>query len=361
MLYRKTNFIYFMKHDVYICYSSKDEDFAVKLYNELERNSVKCWYAPESIDMGKKWGGEIMRALENCKTLLFILSKSSNESDQVLTELETAKELKIPIIPVKMEDVDLSYDIKYFIRSHQCFEAQNVDFKTAASKIIKSLKGHLNIPQKPTNKQGDGKEAIIGEKETVKTSKDSGGEGNDNSEAETNDKKKYLEQNLAIETAGGVATALAEKGSVLPFELKEIFSTAVDNQPSVEVNLLYGNSEKASECKSFGRFHFDDIPPAKKGIPQIEITINIENDGQVFVQAEDLGTGEKKHSKMGSVSIVDKSSKPESLITSCTKCGAKARIKNGIPSGKSIKVKCPKCSHQYKVTNSIFGVFTSEL
>ena len=350
-----------MKHDVFICHSSKDREFAEFLVDKLIDSSINCWISTRNIDTGKKWAGEIMRALENSKTLLFILSKSSNESDQVLTELETAKELKIPIIPVKVEDVYLSYDIKYFIRSHQCFEAQNVDFNTAASEILKSLKGHLNIPIKPADKQEEGKEAKTEKNETKKSSKDNAGEKNDNPEKQTNDTTKYLEQNLAIETIGGVATVLAEKGSALPFEYKQTFSTAADNQPKVEIHLLYGNRNLAVDCKSMGNFVFDKIPPAKKGIPQIEITIEIKEDGRVFIEAEDLGTGNKRWSKMGSVPVVGKSSSPEPFIVSCTKCGAKARIKNGIPSNTSIKVKCPKCSHQYKVTNSILGVFTSEL
>jgi chaperonin GroEL len=85
-----------------------------------------------------------MKALEHSKTLLYILSKHSNDSDQVLTELETAKDNKIPIIPIIIEEVNLSYEIKYFIRSHQWIDAQNTAFEDIICEAVNSVKGYLN-------------------------------------------------------------------------------------------------------------------------------------------------------------------------------------------------------------------------
>ncbi len=130
--------------DTFICHSSKDQEFAKNLVVKLEENNIDCWIAPRNIAAGKKWAGEIMKALDQSKTLLFILSNHSNDSDQVLTELETAKDSKIPIIPIIIEDVNLSYAIKYFIRSHQWIDAQNATFAEVVSEVIQSVKEHLN-------------------------------------------------------------------------------------------------------------------------------------------------------------------------------------------------------------------------
>lgn len=144
-----------MNPDLFICHSSKDKEFADQLVIKLEESSIQCWIAPRNIQAGKKWAGEIMRALDHSKTLLFILSKSSNESDQVLTELETAKDGKIPIIPIIVEDVDLSYDVKYFIRSHQWIDAKNSSADKVVREVLNSLEGHGILVEHP----GSGVEA----------------------------------------------------------------------------------------------------------------------------------------------------------------------------------------------------------
>jgi len=195
-----------------------------------------------------------MRALENCKTLLFILSKDSNDSDQVLTELETAKDRRIPIIPVKIEDVDLSYDIKYFIRSHQWIDAKNATFEVTYSNVIKSLKGHLNIRGNVDSVAGkdEGHQPPEKEKKAVRQNNNTANNKNDATDNKSGDKTFYLKQNLGIETSGGVLTVLVEAGTKLPHTNKQTFSTAVDNQPSIEVHILSGNRNLASDCRSLG-------------------------------------------------------------------------------------------------------------
>ena len=357
-----------MKPDVFICYSSQDESFANKLFETLERDSVKCWFAPKSILPGQKWGGEIMRALENCKTLLFILSKDSNDSDQVLTELETAKDRRIPIIPVKIEDVDLSYDIKYFIRSHQWIDAKNATFEVTYSNVIKSLKGHLNIRGNVDSVAGkdEGHQPPEKEKKAVRQNNNTANNKNDATDNKSGDKTFYLKQNLGIETSGGVLTVLVEAGTKLPHTNKQTFSTAVDNQPSIEVHILSGNRNLASDCRSLGTFQLKGIHPAKKGIPQIEIELHIREDGMVSATGKDLETKNAHLKKMGMVDVTESVQKQESLqkptVVECPKCKAKARLKDGIPLDKTVIVKCPKCSHKFKVQNSsFFGLIYSEL
>ena len=100
---------------------------------------------------------------------------------------------------------------------------------------------------------------------------------------------------LGIETMGGVCTKLIERNTTIPVKKSQIFSTAADNQTSVEVNVLQGEREMAAANKSLGRFHLDGIAPARRGVPQIEVTFDIDANGIVNVSAKDLGTGQEQH------------------------------------------------------------------
>ena len=100
---------------------------------------------------------------------------------------------------------------------------------------------------------------------------------------------------LGIETLGGVFTKLIERNTTIPTKKSQVFSTAADNQTSVEVNVLQGEREMASYNKSLGRFHLDGIAPARRGVPQIEVTFDIDANGIVNVSAKDLGNGKEQH------------------------------------------------------------------
>ncbi len=99
---------------------------------------------------------------------------------------------------------------------------------------------------------------------------------------------------LGIETLGGVCTKIIERNTTIPTKKSQIFSTAADNQPSVEVNVLQGEREVARANKSLGTFHLDGIPAAPRGVPQIEVTFDIDANGIVHVSAKDLGTGKEQ-------------------------------------------------------------------
>ena len=99
---------------------------------------------------------------------------------------------------------------------------------------------------------------------------------------------------LGIETLGGVCTRLIERNTTIPTKKSQVFSTAADNQPSVEINVLQGEREFARDNKSLGRFILSDIPPAPRGVPQIEVTFDIDANGIVNVSAKDLGTGKEQ-------------------------------------------------------------------
>ena len=100
---------------------------------------------------------------------------------------------------------------------------------------------------------------------------------------------------LSIETMGGVATRLIERNTTIPTKHSQIFSTAADNQTAVDINVVQGERQFARDNKSLGQFRLDGIPPARRGMPQIEVTFDIDANGIVNVSAKDLGTGKEQH------------------------------------------------------------------
>jgi molecular chaperone DnaK len=99
---------------------------------------------------------------------------------------------------------------------------------------------------------------------------------------------------LGIETLGGIMTPLIERNTTIPTKKSEIFSTAADNQPSVEIHVLQGERKMAGDNKTIGKFHLDGIPPAPRGRPQIEVTFDLDANGILNVNAKDLGTGKEQ-------------------------------------------------------------------
>ncbi len=100
---------------------------------------------------------------------------------------------------------------------------------------------------------------------------------------------------LSIETMGGIATKLIERNTTIPTKKSQIFSTAADNQTAVDIHVVQGEREFARDNKTLGQFRLDGIPPARRGVPQIEVTFDIDANGIVNVSAKDIGTGREQH------------------------------------------------------------------
>ncbi len=119
---------------------------------------------------------------------------------------------------------------------------------------------------------------------------------------------------LSIETMGGVATRLIERNTTIPTKKSQIFSTAADNQTAVDIHVVQGERQFARDKKSLGQFRLDGIPPARRGVPQIEVTFDIDANGIVNVSAKDLGTGKEQH-----ITITSGSNMSESEIDKAVK------------------------------------------
>ena len=119
---------------------------------------------------------------------------------------------------------------------------------------------------------------------------------------------------LGIETLGGVTTKLIEKNTTVPTKKSQVFSTAADNQPAVSIHVLQGEREMAQDNKTIGRFELTDLPPAPRGVPQIEVTFDLDANGILHVSAKDLGTGKEQ-----SIRITASSGLTEAEIEKMTK------------------------------------------
>ena len=129
---------------------------------------------------------------------------------------------------------------------------------------------------------------------------------------------------LGIETMGGIFTKIIERNTTIPTKKSQIFSTAADNQPSVDIHVLQGEREMAADNKTIARFELGGIPPAPRGVPQIEVTFDIDANGIVHVSAKDKGTGKEQ-----SVTITASSNLSEEQIQSAIKDAEKFAAEDG--------------------------------
>ncbi len=135
---------------------------------------------------------------------------------------------------------------------------------------------------------------------------------------------------LGLETLGGIATKLIERNTTIPTKKSQIFSTAADNQPSVEIHVLQGEREMAAHNKTLGRFRLDGIAPAPRGVPQIEVTFDIDANGIVNVSAKDLGTGKEQNITITASTNLSKEDIEKAVKDAENYASEDAKIKEGI-------------------------------
>ena len=125
----------------FICHSSKDAAIAQRIVEKLESNGISCWIAPRNIPPGLTYSASIINGIKNAAFFIFIFTKSSNESDAVINEIENASALKIRIIPLKMDDLAYSDSLEYYLRSKQAINAFNRSLDTAVAELVQ----HINV------------------------------------------------------------------------------------------------------------------------------------------------------------------------------------------------------------------------
>ena len=134
--------------DIFISYSSKDEQLANNMCTAFEKEGLSCWIAPRNIQVGKEYGGEIIKGIEGCKVFFLCLSKSSNESQHVLREVERAVNRKLPIIVYQHEETVLSKSLEYFLASTQWFVPDENNGTDELLQIVKKLRGKNESKEK---------------------------------------------------------------------------------------------------------------------------------------------------------------------------------------------------------------------
>ena len=132
-----------MAHQVFISYSSKDREAADAVLQALETSGISCWIAPRDVTPGVEYAQEIVEAIEGAKFLLLILSESSNDSSQVIREVERAVSKKVPILPFRIEEIGLSKSMEYFVSSHHWFDASQKPLSQHLPKLVESLQKRL--------------------------------------------------------------------------------------------------------------------------------------------------------------------------------------------------------------------------
>lgn len=136
-----------MAHDVFISHSSDDRAVADELCSHLEEVGVQCWIAPRDVRLGKDWGSEIIRGLENAKVMVVILSANSNASQSVTNEVERASSKCITIIPVRIEEVRPSKALEFFLSSKQSFDAITPPREPHIERLARTVMEYVVLPQ----------------------------------------------------------------------------------------------------------------------------------------------------------------------------------------------------------------------
>ena len=148
--------------DLFFSYSTKDQKVAFELVEELEKRGLKCWIAPRNIPTAKSWAGAIVEGLGQSRAFLLLLTESSNQSNQVLREVERAISNEISVIPVRLSDVAMSADMQYYLSTIQWLDASEISLDQCALRIVDIVNESTDMgamPLRPDAASGDSSEA----------------------------------------------------------------------------------------------------------------------------------------------------------------------------------------------------------
>ena len=146
-----------MGHDVFISHSATDKEIANRIAETLEGGGVPCWVAPRDIRPGDTWGGSILKAIQSSKLMVIVFSTKSNESQQVMREVELAVQKNVVVLPFRVEEVEPSNDMKYFLSATHWLDALSPDFENHLDHLLvsaRSILGKSDPASENTNSQG---------------------------------------------------------------------------------------------------------------------------------------------------------------------------------------------------------------
>lgn len=144
-----------MPHDVFLSHANQDKAMADAVCHRLEEDGIRCWIAPRDIGPGKEWSGEIVQAIRESKVVVLVYSAATNDSSQVPRELGLAVEEKKAIIPVRIEDAEMSEALRYFLHSPHWLDAMTEPFEAHLTRLLRAVKSLLDLGVEPDSSAVD--------------------------------------------------------------------------------------------------------------------------------------------------------------------------------------------------------------
>ncbi len=314
---------------VFLCHSSQDKAIVRELYQRfLAEGWIDPWLDEEKLLPGQDWGIEIEKAVETADAVIVCLSNNSvTKEGYVQRELRFVLDIAdykpdetVFVIPMRLDDCPAPRRLRrwqyvdYFPddRRQRSYQRLQQSLKLRfEQRYSRNIPDTMEVEEKEVGFKKDLLKAEISPKKTAKKM------GSDKSvdkvpafgkSTGTSIPSEYKLSTICVETVGGVSTPIYYKDDPLPFKKSMVFSTAEDNQKKVEVHLVLGENKMARDNMSLGKYSLDEIPPAQKGIPQIEIQFEVTEDLNLSITATEKSTGRVKH--LGDVKMTNFSAPP---------------------------------------------------